>query len=211
VNVLSLFAGIGGIDLGLERAGMTTVGQVEIDSYCRRVLAKHWPEVPRHDDVRTAPAWWLVDARPRVDSSPAASPVSPCPTPVSGSLRTTSAGSGIRCGTLSQPSLPSGCSSRTCPACAPEDSELFSLTSVTSGTESEWARSALVPWAPHTHGSGCSVWPTPTARDGSRGAGYDLPGRPLSERVGGPVNPTWAEWLMGFPEGWTDVEPSETP
>lgn len=67
LNVLSLFAGIGGIELGLERAGMRTVGQVELDPYCRSVLAHHWPEVPRHDDVRTAPAWWLGERRPRVD------------------------------------------------------------------------------------------------------------------------------------------------
>ncbi len=48
----SLFAGIGGLDLGLERAGMECAWQVEIDDYCRRVLTKHWPNVPKFRDVR---------------------------------------------------------------------------------------------------------------------------------------------------------------
>lgn len=56
-----------------------------------------------------------------------------------------------------------------------------------------------------------TIWPTPTARDAGRGAGWDEPGRPLSERVGGALNPTWVEWLMGFPPGWTDLGPSATP
>jgi DNA (cytosine-5)-methyltransferase 1 len=62
MRVGSLFSGIGGIDLGLERAGMEVVWQCEIDSYCRKVLAKHWPDVHCYEDVRT-----LDDTTPKVD------------------------------------------------------------------------------------------------------------------------------------------------
>jgi len=48
----SLFSGIGGIDLGLERAGMRCVWQSEIDPYASRVLAKHWPDTPNLGDIR---------------------------------------------------------------------------------------------------------------------------------------------------------------
>jgi len=48
----SLFTGIGGLDLGLERAGMQCAWQVEIDDYATRVLEKHWPNVRRYRDVR---------------------------------------------------------------------------------------------------------------------------------------------------------------
>jgi DNA (cytosine-5)-methyltransferase 1 len=53
VNVLDLVSGIGGFSLGLERAGMRTIGFCEIDPFCRAVLKKHWPNVPCHDDIRT--------------------------------------------------------------------------------------------------------------------------------------------------------------
>ncbi len=47
----SLFSGIGGMDLGLERAGMECRWQVEIDPYCTKVLERHWPKVKRYGDI----------------------------------------------------------------------------------------------------------------------------------------------------------------
>jgi DNA (cytosine-5)-methyltransferase 1 len=52
----SLFAGIGGIDLGFERCGMECRWQVEINDYAQKVLAKHWPAVHRERDIRECSA-----------------------------------------------------------------------------------------------------------------------------------------------------------
>jgi hypothetical protein len=55
---------------------------------------------------------------------------------------------------------------------------------------------------------------TPTARDWRSGkaskATMERNSRPLSEQIGGLLNPTWVEWLMGWPIGWTDLKPSAT-
>ncbi len=53
MRVLDLFSGIGGFSLGLERAGMETVAFCEINPFCRKILAKHWPEAPCFDDITT--------------------------------------------------------------------------------------------------------------------------------------------------------------
>jgi DNA (cytosine-5)-methyltransferase 1 len=64
LTVGSLFSGIGGLDLGLERAGMNVIWQSEIDPYACRVLKKHWPEVPNHGDIKQID--WSRVERPAV-------------------------------------------------------------------------------------------------------------------------------------------------
>jgi len=54
LRTLSLFSGVGGIELGLERTGgFETVGFCEIDKHCHKVLGQHWPAVPIFKDVNT--------------------------------------------------------------------------------------------------------------------------------------------------------------
>jgi len=55
----SLFSGIGGLDLGLERSGMSCRWQVEINDYARTILKQHWPTVKRYGDIRTINAGGL--------------------------------------------------------------------------------------------------------------------------------------------------------
>ena len=64
LTVGSLFSGIGGLDLGLERAGMKVIWQSEIDPYCNKVLKKHWPEVPNYGDIKQID--WATIERPNV-------------------------------------------------------------------------------------------------------------------------------------------------
>jgi DNA (cytosine-5)-methyltransferase 1 len=51
--VSSFFAGIGGFDLGFERAGMKVAFQCEIDPFCQQILKRHWPHIPLHEDITT--------------------------------------------------------------------------------------------------------------------------------------------------------------
>ena len=52
--LLDTFSGVGGFSLAAEWTGrISPVQFIEIDPWCRRVLAKHWPGVPIHDDIRT--------------------------------------------------------------------------------------------------------------------------------------------------------------
>jgi hypothetical protein len=53
------------------------------------------------------------------------------------------------------------------------------------------------------------MWPTPTTQDAKNNGGpsqHKRNTKPLNAEVGGPLNPQWVEWLMGYPEGWTDLK-----
>jgi DNA (cytosine-5)-methyltransferase 1 len=62
MNALSLFSGIGGMDVAAEAAGIRTAVMCERDPFCRVVLRKHWPDVPIFEDVRQLSKEVLVNA-----------------------------------------------------------------------------------------------------------------------------------------------------
>ena len=53
LNVLDIFSGIGGFSIGLEAVGMKTVAFCEINTFCRKILKKHWSSVPIFSDITT--------------------------------------------------------------------------------------------------------------------------------------------------------------
>ena len=67
MKVLSLFSGVGGFDMGLENAGMETVFQCEWDKHANTILNKHWPDVPKWDDVSTLTGKHILAGRPIID------------------------------------------------------------------------------------------------------------------------------------------------
>lgn len=67
LKALSLFSGIGGFEIACGWAGIEVVGQVEIDPFCRRVLEKHWPAVPRWGDIRELEGQEVLDICGRID------------------------------------------------------------------------------------------------------------------------------------------------
>jgi DNA (cytosine-5)-methyltransferase 1 len=62
MRLASYFAGIGGFDLGFQHAGIIPAFHCEIDPFCQRVLKRHWPEIPLHDDITTLKAQDIPEA-----------------------------------------------------------------------------------------------------------------------------------------------------
>jgi hypothetical protein len=292
LKVLDLFSGIGGFSLGLERTGgFETVAFCEIDPYCRRVLAKHWPDVPIYEDVRELhadglgridlvcggypcqpfshagkrrgkeddrhlwpemyrlvdecrPSWVIgenvaghismglddvlsdleaLDYACRTFVIPACAVDAPHE---SGLLATPT-----RISNQMAPSMAKHPSCRLCQTPVADDAVLRARGKVNSRGEPKLSAQVLLwPTPTASEGTGAQpntgrtggkslretvLYPTPTARDwkdnGSSPAELARNSTTLATRAGGSLNPTWVEWLMGYPIGWTDLEHSETP
>lgn len=70
MNVVSLFSGVGGFELGFERAGYTTVFQCEIDKRCRSVLRRHFPTAQQWDDITTLTGDHIVQSLNTANRTP---------------------------------------------------------------------------------------------------------------------------------------------
>jgi hypothetical protein len=215
----SLFAGIGGFDLGFERAGMKSVWQVEIDPFCRKVLEKHFPHAERFHDVRQVGAGNLV----RVD---VISGGFPCQDISSAGRR---AGSqkepGAACGLNTDESSvnydPKSLSWRTSQLCLNGEWAELSETWPTWGMTRNGRLYQLAYSVPHIAASACGLLPTPNRMDFKGGCSkmkhkdsylkYRLHGTGLAahSRTGKSSwpNPRFVEWLMGFPIGWLNLLP----
>lgn len=254
----SLFSGVGGFDLGFERAGMECAWQVEKDDYAGAVLKKHWPLVPLWREVETFPPDegddWRADV---ICAGPPCQPISSaghrkgcrddrwmwgeclrvvatlCPkvfvaeNPTNilnddrGRTFSAIAGALSAVGYMVEwhviPASAIGACHRRNRVwiMAYTDEQRRGGATKPEHCKNWEKRGTNLPEAVQLAAVGDKRWPPPPGSvivfdDNSK----PLPVcRDCMEPHGftGPLNPMWVEWLMGFPQGWTDSDASETP
>jgi len=213
ILVLDLFSGIGGLSLGLHWAGMRTQAFCEADPFARRVLARHWPGVPIYDDVRTLsavrlradgvqPPHLLCGGFPCQDISLAGRAVG---------IEGPRSGLWTHMARLVRECRPHWVVVENVPGLRSRGADRV-LSDLEAAGYTCWP---LVVGAVHaaapTAAPACGWWPkrllpTPVARDWKHGSLRQQRRRracQLNDAVGGRLQPSYAEWMMGFPAGWT--------
>lgn len=243
MKVAGFFSGIGGFELGFQRAGFELESVCEIELFCNQVLKKHWPVIPNRGDIRSLSAaslakiYQLPEIKKDGRAQGLGSTATILPLSVRRTLRglsqkmsaTHGEGGCLTCGAHFTDSGMPACRYECVPLTwarhtrgressslpTPTASSYGSCRGGGSGRVGKW-RMSLQAMAKQ------NKWPTPRASDGTKnirspaGAAKEvarkgITGVDLSSAVGGgPLNPTWVEWLMGFPIGWTDLPLLET-
>ena len=211
----SLFAGIGGFDLGFERAGLECRWQVEIDDYAVRVLEKHWPKVKRWRDVRTFPSPFRNPRQWEVDVICGGFP-----------CQDISSNNQYKRGINGEQSNLFHQVVRIIRILRPRVVVLENVADLlvrgldvvlgelaACGFDARWEcfpaaaignpqrrwRTFVIAYADGERFESCNKWLSSRQND-SEWCKHD-----------GLVPVSLAEWMMGFPEGWTDLDASETP
>ena len=232
MRIGSLFSGIGGLDLAVEIAtGGQTVWQVESNEHCRQVLARHWPEAARHNDVCSVGSGNLAAIDVLCGGSPCTdlSAASPTKTGLKGE-RSGLFYEFVRIAKEMQPQMvvienvpPLLKQQATVDAVMADAGYACSwLTCYASTTGAPHLRQRVFVVCTKSDGFALTaepvkvgkfergLWPTPKSRDFRSGKGTseaNLPkrvgSRDLPELLRGKLNPAWVECLMGLPAGWT--------
>jgi hypothetical protein len=207
LSVGGLFSGIGGLELGLERAGMRVLWHCEQDPFCRAVLKRHWPDNPCFPDVREVRGAEV----PRVDLLCGGFPCQDV------------SAAGRRAGILGERSGLWAEFARLVRELRPRYVLVENVPGLLvrglgdvlgdladDGYDAEWDGIPAAASAPRIYELASGFWPTPVASESKRTTPYSQGGHSLAFTLGGMPNPRWLEWLMGFPVGWTSV-PWATP
>jgi hypothetical protein len=216
----SLFSGIGGIDLGFERAGIETVWQVEIKKFCRRILRQWFPFSRLHGDIRKCLKGSTSYRRAFLAKTSQAAVCAPeFPAAV------------LDCGDRWYVPFAwydhHGRCWRTWQRCFSGEWAEFLETWPASGMTRNGIAYRGRSLDAHSPEIAFGLWPTLKASDhkqSTKNRAYfvrrlpiapDLPvivalrTQPTPKGFYGRLNPAWCEWLMGYPIGWTELKHSE--